>query len=223
MHQPIKQAVAHTRIHTRTYIHLQVDGQAVYILSWEIPSETGAGRTYIGGLVDALARQGQARNQTKYIAQAAVDGDYEAGDATFSIDTPLFAVKGNLIDAVIYHFRVAAINEVGQGPWGSGVTSGPQIESVTPSSGPTVGGIWVTVNGRRFGTAKGNIQVAVGDTRCAPIEMLQSDSQFHCRLAPGTGGPHTLFLEIIGLRVKVQVAFQYLEPQVWLMCDMCVE
>jgi hypothetical protein len=161
-----------------------------------------------------MGAQGQARNKTRYIAQAAVDGDFDAGDPTFGLDTALFAVKGNLIDAVIYHFRVAAINEVGQGPWGSGVTSGPQIESVTPSSGPTVGGIWVTVTGRRFGTAKGNIQVAVGDTRCAPIEMLISDSEFHCLLAPGTGGPYNLFLEIIGLRVRVQVAFQYLEPQV---------
>lgn len=191
---------------------VQYNGQAAYALTWKVPIETGAGQTVIGGAVINSNLPGQARQGIIYEAQAAVNSAWTQPDASLGTTLNLTTFKVSPQEGAIYSFRVSAINEIGRGPWTAGATSGPQIDTVAPSEGGAMGGLWVTVTGKRFGSSEVNIQAWIGDTRCGPIVMITSDQSFRCLAAPGTGGSKHLFLSVIGLETSFSTAFAYLGP-----------
>ena len=62
----------------------------------------------------------------------------------------------------------------------------PQIHTVTPSAGPTAGGIRITLVGRGFGSPSESVSrnIVVGAAMCGKIRVV-SDTQMSCELPPG--------------------------------------
>lgn len=78
---------------------------------------------------------------------------------------------------------VAAVVALASAFWISPAQAAPQITSVTPSSGPTAGGIIITISGTGFGAA-GNL-VPVGGVAC-PVTGETTDAIL-CTLPEGSG------------------------------------
>jgi hypothetical protein len=85
----------------------------------------------------------------------------------------------------------------------------PVVSSVTPSVGPSYGGIVLTVAGSGFGTSADGAAVFVGDEPCEASSWV-SDTQLLCvspriSLAPSSAGEETDNSGIDGLAVTVRV------------------
>jgi len=85
----------------------------------------------------------------------------------------------------------------------------PSVTSVSPSSGPTEGGILLTIRGSSFGTSP---TASVGANDC-PVET-HSHTEVACRLPAGVGTNLAVEVEAAGQTSNASVRFSYAPPVV---------
>jgi hypothetical protein len=198
-----------------------VGGQPIFVLEWATPLETGAGT--IRRYQDPTGAQtGNVRPIDNYISLAApvppgessVNADFNNPANTVAINPATTSTKSSLQIGFVYFFRVAARNRVGQGPWSSIATSGPEVYLFVPHSGPAAGGFAITVQGMRFGAAPENIRMTIGGTACPTIKIVDEDKVFVCMAPPGTGGTKDVVVSIAAIPVTKQRQFIYDAPSI---------
>jgi len=126
----------------------------MFQLSWDVPFETGAGN--VGRFQDPTnIVRGNVRKIGNYALQStpvppgetSIHADFN-NPINIVATSPLeFATKTDVLIGFVYHFRVAAINQVGRGPWSTVTTSGPEVDRFEPHRGAAMGGFKITVWG----------------------------------------------------------------------------
>jgi hypothetical protein len=81
----------------------------------------------------------------------------------------------------------------------------PTLDLITPTSGPTAGGLILTVTGTNLGV---NGDIMIGNRVCIRSGLAQSHYRVECKLPEGQGAPQTVFANVSG-QVSNQLTFSY--------------
>ena len=83
----------------------------------------------------------------------------------------------------------------------------PSVISISPSSGPTIGGTSVTINGTGF--VSGNTTVTIGGVSAAAMRRF-IQLNYHCYHPPGISGPQDVTVTTPGGSVTLTGGFTYM-------------
>ncbi len=193
-----------------------IDSLPAWVLTWQIPSETGTGNITFGRYPSPSV-VGTAHPIISYVTESGPsnEGILYVNWSSFVYSSPaLDTTVRPIVPNFIYYFRVAAINKAGRGPWFIGENTGPSITAWFPSVIPAVGGVGITITGKRFGYSALNLVGFVGETKCVAITLISEDSSVKCVAPSGTGGRKDLRIQVAGVSVQLEKSIMYEVPKI---------
>jgi hypothetical protein len=195
---------------------VSIDSQPAWVLTWQFPSETGTGNITFGSY-PLPSVFGTAQPIISYVTEAGPsnEGILSVNWSSFVHSSPaLDTTVKPVVPNFIYYFRVAAMNKAGRGPWFFGENTGPSITSWFPSVIPAVGGVGITIIGKRFGFSALNLVGFVGETKCVATTLISEDSSVKCVAPSGTGGRKDLRIQVAGVSVRLEKSIMYQAPEI---------
>ena len=105
---------------------------------------------------------------------------------------------------------MAAASKSKSNSFASTYNSTPNITSISPTEGPTVGGNTITIQGTNFGSLQNGGSVAIGGLACS--NYVWTDTEISCTVPAGTAGPNNLVLTNGGGFISNIITYTYNPP-----------